>query len=184
MSIIDFTLEDSRIYLVLSPARRIKENNMTVIREITAKGYQAIVVTVNQPARYLGEYYAKNDIDLTRVSFIDAITKYAGGKIPEDMPRSVFLSNPADLTGLSIAVTESLNKRGDLPVCILIDSINAMLIYLPSGDLSKFLHFISSKLKILDISGIFLAVENGIDPILLSQLTSFSDDVIDLAEEA
>jgi len=180
MSIVHFTPENSQIYLVLSSARQFKENNMTVIKEITEKGYQAIVVTINQPARYLREYYGKNGVDLSRVCFIDAITKYAGGKIPEDMPCSVFLPNPADLTGLSIAVTESLKKRGDLPACILIDSINAMLIYLPSGDLSRFLHFVSSKLKILDISGIFLAVESGIDPILFTQLTSFSDDIIDL----
>ncbi|MDK2974148.1 MAG: hypothetical protein PWP08_519 [Methanofollis sp.] len=180
MSIIHFTPENAQICIVLSSARQIKENNMAVIKEITEKGYQAIVVTINQPAHYLREYYGKNGIDLSRVSFIDTITKYAGGRIPEDMPASVFLSNPGDLTGLSIAVTESLKNRNDLPACILIDSINAMLIYLPSGDLSRFIHFVSSKLKILDLSGIFLAVESGLDPILLAQLTSFSDDIIDL----
>jgi hypothetical protein len=55
-----------------------------------------------------------------------------------------------------------------------------MLIYLSSENLAKFMHFVSSKLKIMNISGIFLAIERGLDPIIISQLTSFSDDVIDM----
>ena len=61
-----------------------------------------------------------------------------------------------------------------------IDSVNAMLIYIPSANMSKFVHFLSSKLRLLDIRGVFLAVEKGLDPILMGQLTSFTDEVIDL----
>jgi hypothetical protein len=33
--------------------------------------------------------------------------------------------------------------------------------------------------RIMDISGVFLAVERGLDPMLMTQLTTFVDTVID-----
>ncbi|WP_245618966.1 hypothetical protein [Methanogenium cariaci] len=54
-----------------------------------------------------------------------------------------------------------------------------MLIYVSSVNLTKFIHFITSKLRILDMSGVLLAVENGIDPpSTLSQLEGFVDGII------
>ncbi|MDD1664258.1 MAG: hypothetical protein LUQ32_02785, partial [Methanomicrobiales archaeon] len=77
--------------------------------------------------------------------------------------------------------SDSLKDMGGRKVAILLDSVSTMLIYLPSANLSKFIHFVSSKLKILDMAGIFLAVEDGLDPILLSQLTTFVDQVVNMA---
>jgi hypothetical protein len=54
-----------------------------------------------------------------------------------------------------------------------------MLIYLSSQNISKFIHFVTNKLRLMDISGIFLAVEKGLDPMLMTQLTTFVDTVID-----
>jgi len=54
-----------------------------------------------------------------------------------------------------------------------------MLIYIPSNNISRFIHFVTSKLRLMDSSGIFLAVDTGLDPLLLSQLTTFVDGIID-----
>jgi hypothetical protein len=56
---------------------------------------------------------------------------------------------------------------------------STMLIYLSSPNISKFIHFVTNKLRLMDISGIFLAVEKGLDPMLMTQLTTFVDTVID-----
>ena len=58
-----------------------------------------------------------------------------------------------------------------------------MLIHSNSLVLTKFIHFIISKLRIMNIAGILLAIENGIDPVLMTQLTSFADDMIEFPEE-
>jgi hypothetical protein len=42
---------------------------------------------------------------------------------------------------------------------------------------------VTNKLRLMDISGIFLAVEKGLDPQLLSQLTTFVDVIIEFPEE-
>jgi hypothetical protein len=54
-----------------------------------------------------------------------------------------------------------------------------MLIYISSQNITKFIHFVTNRLRLQDFSGIFLAVEKGLDPKILVQLTTFVDKVID-----
>jgi len=82
-----------------------------------------------------------------------------------------------------LAITTILKKFEGEKTMIFLDSVNAMLIHSSSSDLTKFIHFIISKLRIMNIAGILLAVEKGLDPVLLSQLTTFADDLIEFPEE-
>ena len=72
-----------------------------------------------------------------------------------------------------------LKKIEEKKIWVLLDSVNSMLIYISSANLTKFIHFITSKLKILEMSGVFLAVEKGIEPATLTQLESFVDGIIE-----
>jgi hypothetical protein len=177
-------LDKDKIYLCLTSAERLRENSSAIIRSLIARGYLVVVVTTNQPYAILKKTYEKDGIDLSRVGFIDAITRYAVGEVPVGAKGVRFTSSPSDLTQLGIAISDSLKDMSGRKAAILIDSVSTMLIYLPSANLSKFIHFVSSKLKILDMAGIFLAVEDGLDPTLLSQLTTFVDQVVNMEREA
>ena len=176
-------LDRDKIYLCLTSAVRLRENSSAIIRSLLSKGYLVIVVTTNQPYTILKKSYEKDGIDLSKVGFIDAITRYAVGEVPVGAKGVRFTSSPSDLTQLGIAISDSLKDLGERKTAILLDSVSTMLIYLPSTNLSKFIHFVSSKLKILDMAGIFLAVEDGLDPTLLSQLTTFVDQVVNMDQE-
>jgi KaiC/GvpD/RAD55 family RecA-like ATPase len=176
-------LDRDKIYLCLSSAERLRENSSAIIRGLLSRGYVVIIVTTNQPYSILKKAYEKDGIDLSRVGFIDAITRYAVGEVPVGARGVRFISSPSDLTQLGIAISDSLKDMGGKKAAILLDSVSTMLIYLPSANLSKFIHFVSSKLKILDMAGIFLAVQDGLDPILLSQLTTFVDQVVNMDKE-
>jgi len=63
--------------------------------------------------------------------------------------------------------------------CIVLDSVSTMLIYLPSQNISKFMHFVTNRLRLAGVAGVFLAAEKGLDPDLLNQLTTFVDSVIE-----
>jgi hypothetical protein len=177
-------LDKDKIYLCLTSADRLKENSSAIIRTLLAKGYVVIVVTTNQPYTILKKAYEKDGIDVAKIGFIDAITRYAVGEVPVGAKGVRFTSSPSDLTQLGIAISDALKDVGGRKAAILLDSVSTMLIYLPSTNLSKFIHFVSSKLKILDMAGIFLAVEDGLDPTLLSQLTTFVDQVVNMDKEA
>lgn len=58
-----------------------------------------------------------------------------------------------------------------------------LLIHIPTATASKFLHFVVNKLKLSDISGIFLCVEKGLNTVILSQMSAFVDKVVDFESE-
>ena len=176
-------MDRDKIYLCLSSAERLRENAGSIIKGLLSRGYVVIIVTTNQPYSILKKAYEKDGIDLSKVRFIDAITRYAVGEVPSGVPNARFTSSPSDLTQLGIAISDSLKDLGGRKAAILLDSVSTMLIYIPSANLSKFIHFVSSKLKILDMAGIFLAVEDGLDPMLLSQLTTFVDQVVNMDKD-
>jgi len=170
----------NRLFLVLSSAERLKQNNLSIIRTLTGQGYRVVVITSNHPSAVLKKLYAAEGIEMGRVSFIDTITKYAMGRVPEGQEDCRYISSPSNLTDLGIAITEVLNTLSGEKACLLFDSISTLLIYIPSTNISKFIHFITSKLRLVDASGIFLAVEKGLDPLLLTQLTTYVDGTIDM----
>ena len=174
--------DEKQIYLALSSSQQYRQNVLELIREIQSNGLVTIFISVNQPTAFLADIFWKNGIDVNRIFFIDAITQYAGGapKVQPDNCR--FVNKPGDLTAMSIPVTDVLKKHSNQKTVIFLDSVNAMLIYSNSVDFTKFIHFVISKLRILNVSGIFLAVEKGLDPILMSQFIAFTDQMIEFPE--
>jgi archaellum biogenesis ATPase FlaH len=171
-------LDTGKIFLVLSEATDLKRKNIGILKILSAADYQTIVITTNQPYSILKKMYEKDGLNLQKVVFIDAITRYALGTDIQNEDHCRYINNPGNLTDIGIAVTEVLKKYPDGKVCILLDSVSTMLIYISSANITKFIHFVTNKLRLLDVAGIFLAVEKGLDPTLLLQLTSFVDMVI------
>ncbi len=168
-----------KLFLVMSAADKLKMKNIEIIRQLVSKKHPVMVVTTNQPSAMLVKNYESEGIDVSQIYFVDAITKYALGKVPSDVKNCKFVNNPANITDIGIAITEILHKFPDEKPCILFDSVSTMLIYIPSINISKFIHFVTSKLRLLDSPGIFLAVEKSLDPLLMTQLVTFVDEVID-----
>jgi len=177
-----FRNDDKRIILALSPSRTYRENTLSMIREVQKGNLHMIVLCVNQPAGFLTDFYEKNGVDPRRIFFIDAITQYATGVVSDCPDNCRFIPRPNDLTAMGIAVTTTLKKFEQEKNVILLDSVNAMLIHTSSADLLKFIHFMISKLRIMNIAGILLAVEKGLDPVLLSQLSTFADELVEFPE--
>jgi hypothetical protein len=182
-----FPLEDFKneeIYLIMASAAEIRNENIELIRMLLAKEYDVLVITTNQPYDILKKSYEKNGIPMDKIFVVDTVTKYALGRDHEPVPNCRFVTNPADLTAIGIAVTESLGGLRGKKVSLLFDSVNSMLIYISSQKITKFVHFVTNKLRLMEFSGIFLAVEKGLDPDILTQLTTFVDRTIDIDKMA
>jgi hypothetical protein len=172
-----------RLFLVLSSAEAIRQNNIDIVRSLIAKGHHILVITTNQPYEVQRKIYERNEIDLSKIFFIDAITNYAVGTVPQGVTDVKFISSPSNLTDLGIAISGVLSEKSGERTFIVFDSVNTMLIYLPSVNISKFLHFIANRLRFLDIPAIFLAVEKGLNPMMLSQISTLVDEIVDLEME-
>lgn len=179
MSISIPNLEDNNLFLFMASPQEIRQKNIDLIREIIGNGYSVIVVTFNQPYEVLRKSYEKSGIALDRIYVIDTVTRYALGRDPGTVKNCRFVANPGNLTDIGIAVTEMLKEVEGERICLLFDSVNAMLVYISSQNITRFIHFVTNKLRLLNFSGIFLAMEKGLDPDVFTQLTTFVDQVVD-----
>ena len=171
-------VDSSILYLMLAQPDKVHEMNLTVLKNIVRKGCTPLIITVNQPYKVLVKIYAKAGIGPEKYYVIDAITQYSGGVCTPDT-RVKYVTNPSNLTDLGISITEFLKQIPEPKKCILFDSVSMLLIHIPTATASKFLHFVVNKLKLSDVSGIFLCVEKGLDPIILSQMSAHVDKVVD-----
>ncbi|HIJ07655.1 MAG: Uncharacterized protein XE11_0565 [Methanomicrobiales archaeon 53_19] len=172
-------IEEGEIYLLLADPNMMKKASIQLVGEIIDAGYDAIVITTNQPSPILRMVYRKAGIDPQSVWYIDAITRYSLGKEPDSDPMTTYINHPSNLTDMGIAVTQILKKMEGRKVCIMLDSVSTMLIYLPTQNISKFMHFVTNRLRLAGVAGVFLAAEKGLDPDLLMQLSTFVDTVIE-----
>jgi hypothetical protein len=172
-------LGEQKIFLVLASPQKIRQRNIDLIKEISSFGFHTIVITTNFPYDILMKLYKEEGVNPSSVSFIDSVTLNSVGNA-EDIPEVVrYINSPSNLTDLGIAVTEELREHSGKKVCVLYDSVSTMLIYMSSANISKFIHFVTNKLRLMNVAGIFLAVEKGLDPMLMTQLTTFVDIVVD-----
>jgi len=175
-------IQDREICLIVATAGKIREENINLIKLLHSRDNYVLVISLNQPYDTLKRSYEKNGVSMEKVFIIDTVTKYAMGRDHGSVDNCRFLNNPADLTDLGIAVTTVLGTLKGQKVSLLFDSVNAMLIYISSQNIMKFIHFVTTKLRLMDFSGIFLAVEKGLDPEVFTQLMLFVDRVIDVDE--
>ncbi|MEN6442883.1 MAG: hypothetical protein ABFC71_03930 [Methanoregula sp.] len=180
MVISPIEIKNEALYLIMSSAARMREANIDLIRMLLTQDYYVLVVTANQPYDILKKNYEREGIPMDKIFVVDTVTKYAIGRDHEPVPNCRFVSNPSDLTDLGIAITELLSNHKEKKITLLFDSVNAMLIYISSQNITRFIHFVTNKLRLMNFAGVFLAVEKGLDPDLLIQLTTFVDQVIDV----
>ena len=169
---------ESRLCLLLARPEKVNEMNLLVMKRIIDSGCTPLIVTVNKPHKILSKMYAKEGISPDAFFVVDAITQYSGGECTPGH-RVKYINNPSNLTDLGIAITEILKQMPPGKKCILFDSVSMLLIHIPSVTASKFFHFVVNKLKLSDISGIFLCVEKGLDPAILSHMSTFVDSIMD-----
>ena len=170
--------DENNLYLMLAPAEQINAMNVAVTKAAVARGCMPVVITVNRPYRVLVKDFGRQGISPDQFYVIDTVTRYSGGA-SDPGPKVRYVSNPANLTDLGIAIAGLLKEIPGQRICIVFDSVSMLLIHIPSVTAAKFLHFVVNKLKLADVSGIFLCVEKGLDPVILSQMSAFVDRIVD-----
>lgn len=177
------TLDENRIILLLADSRGLKQANTVVIKELTSSGYTVMIVSVTLPNIVVKRTYQTAGIDLSKIYVIDAVTRYSDGPTVPDDPHCKYISNPGNLTDIGIAITDWIKPLPGDKKCLFVDDISTLLLYSPSVTISKFIHFITNKLRLNDGAGVFLAVERGLDPALFSQISTFTDVILTMDDD-
>lgn len=177
---IDEALKDKTepgISLVLTNAKKYNEANVTLTEYmVNTKGIPGVYVTLNKPYRTMKKNL-EGKVDLRMLIFIDAITKSTGGKINKD-DECLYLDTMQNLTDLGVAIDQAIRAIPSEDKFLLFDSLSTLLIYSQVGSVSKFIHFLTGKIRALGVNGVLLSLVHGEEDEFLSQLSMFCDQTI------
>lgn len=170
-------LPENFVVMAIVPFKNFEEVNLHLL-DIMIKRYDAkgSYITINRPYKSMVQLLERKNINFRNMSFIDCITKESGEKVVAK--NCYFVGSPSDLTEIAIAL-DPVFKEGKHKF-VFLDSLDTLAIYNPIESVIKFAHFLTSKVRLHDISGIFLAVHENSDERMVKELAQFCDKVIDL----
>jgi len=158
------------------------------------QGEYSIVLSTNERAAEVVDYFKVAGADKRFVGVIDAITKSSTPSIA-DTTRLMFVSSPTDLTGIGIKFSNMIETifEGDFsegepglfppPVRFCVNSISTLLMYRRLEVLYQFLHVLTAKLKKIEGVGIYLLNSESFDEKTLSLIKQLMSCVIEVKME-
>tara|TARA_Y100000294_G_scaffold176795_1_gene200239 strand:- start:905 stop:1492 length:588 start_codon:yes stop_codon:yes gene_type:complete len=169
-------IAENKIYVFVSSPEYYHLVNNIILKYLTKKlKLNGIYVTLNIPYSQLQNSLKKHGTDISKLYFIDGISKKTSGKIPK-ADNCAFTSNPESLTELSLSITEKSNT-GKFKFLFL-DSISTLLIYHNSKTIEKFSHYMINKLRNANLSGVIMSLDEENSKKLIPLLSQFCDDCI------
>ena len=170
-------LKGGGIYLIITKAVDYERTNDAVLKYlINTLKMNGIYVTLNKPYITMRSIFEKSKIDLSRIVFLDVISKTILGDVKSEK-NVQFLDSPEDLTNLSIAVN-ILASGLQSPKFLFFDSLSTLLVYNAIGPVTRFAHFLVGRMRKWQINGVIISIEEETDSKLLSELSQFCDSVI------
>ncbi len=171
-------LEPRGITLVLTKAQNYQGAVLELIEYfVNEKKEFGVYVTLNKPFFSMKKLLEPR-IDLRKVIFIDGFTKLAGGK-PEKTEGVLYITSVEDLTGMSFALDQAVKSIPSREKFVFFDSLSTLLLYNKTGSVAKFIHFLTGKIRLWDIDGIFISLGEEDDQVI-SKLSMFCDKIIHL----
>lgn len=155
------------------------------------EGEYSIVLSTNERASEVVDYFKLSGTDKRFIGVIDAITKTSTPSIA-DTQRLMFVSSPTDLTGIGIKFSNMVESifEGDFsegeqglfppPIRFCINSISTLLMYRRLEVLYQFLHVLTAKLKKTEGVGFYIINSESFDDKTLSLIKQLMTGIIEI----
>jgi hypothetical protein len=186
-------LEAGTNILVLTPSMSSAEQlAYAMIKPV--QGEYSIVLSTNERAAEVVDFFKSAGCDKRFVGVIDAITKSSTPGIA-DTPRLMFVSSPTDLTGIGIkfsnmigSIFEGTFSDGETglfppPIRFCVNSISTLLMYRKLEVLYQFLHILTAKQRKIEGIAIYLLNNESFDDKTLSLIKQLMTGVIEVKVE-
>ena len=95
-------------------------------------------------------------------------------------PNVIYISNPANLTSIQIAIDKALKKFPN--AIILFDSLGVLSVYSDEKLFQKFIYLFSNKMNLLGGSILFFAIKGSMNEEILSTVKQVCDKIYDFSE--
>jgi len=183
-------LPPNKIVLFLVNAKKYAKINMDILKIIISeKKFSGIYIAASRPYTTLIKDLKSNEISVNDIFFIDCVTKMV--PTPQGVrvlykeklttKNCLYITSPANLTELGVLLSQAFtiiknyNKK-----FLFLDSLSTLLIYNDVATIAKFVHFLTTRLRLFGLVGIIMSMEREIDKKLLLTLSELCDYVVEV----
>jgi len=186
-------LPHNKIVLFLVDSKMYMKRNLSILKILVNQNkFSGIYITVNRPFDSLIQIMKDDFIDTEKIFFIDCITKMVPvtDKISlspknklERSENCIFIPSPSRLTEIGLALSEVLaGTENPKNKFLYLDSLSTLLIYNDLETIVKFVHFLSTRIRLYGIVGIIMCVEKIIEERLFNILSEICDIIVNVVE--
>lgn len=144
------------------------------LNHLLAAGKRVVYVALDRPSTVLKESFAEAGVKLDHVQFLDAAANDLRRTGGDDEAHSPYGHAPVDLQKVGMRIETICGELGPRAHVIL-DSLNALLVYNPVDEVAEFAHYLANRLRLLGLSGDYVSHNNQEWAILADRFASFLD---------
>jgi len=167
--------DEGQIIVLLIPDEEYSRRILKITKEIANVCDNLCYVSLNLPYAPLINNFKKEGIDISKFYVIDGITQTA--EIAKNRDGVEYVSSPGALTELSLAISHLLETRKF--EYIIFDSLSTLLVYEASPTVTKFVHSLMAKIRVVGCKAIFTCLKQDSSSVLLKDVNMFSDRILD-----
>ena len=167
------------IVLLIVNSENYLDTNIAILKEVTKKSV-GVYITLNRPYSSLVPLLEHKKVNTKKIFFIDCVTKTVGGK--EEGENVIYLENAQGLTNLCMTIVEAVKALPGENKFLILDTLATLSVYNSEGSVSKFVHFLTNKMRMLKLNGVLLSAEKEMDLKLAKQLEPFVDKTVDISK--
>lgn len=174
--VLETKLKNLKEYVALATveAKDYQKTNLSIIRHLTEEqNAPGVYVTLNKPFETMFNILKKAGIDSRLIIFIDAVTKIAGGNV-QKKGNCLFIGSPEKLSDISIAMDQAV-RAFPKKKFVFFDSLSVLLLYNHAHTVARFIHFLSTKMRVWHVKGIIISLKKKEDEELIKELLQFCD---------
>lgn len=178
-------IKDLKEYIILASveAKLYQEANLEIIKYLTqTENVPGVYVSLNKPYNIVKASFDKKGIDTRLIIFIDAVTETAKGKT-EKTKNCLFIGDPTNLSDISLAMDQAVTALPGDEKFLFFDSLSTLLIYNHINTVARFIHFLSTKMRVWKVKGIIISLQKESDKELISELSQFCDATLEIGGE-
>src|SRR3989344_6578850 len=133
--------------------------NIKLLKILNKKKPKGIYVCINKPYSHLSPLLESKGIDMSKMHFIDCITKSAGIHAPKS-DNCIFVNSPGHLTDLNLELNNLLHLPSKEERFVYLDSLSTLRMHNTSEQVFRFMHYLTGKMRVFGLSGLMLSIED------------------------
>jgi len=166
----------NHVFVLVIPDTEYNETLTQITKQLTTSNERICYVSLNRPYYNIVKNFQSAGIDISNFFFIDAITQTA--EIPDKIHDCVFVSSPGSLTELSLAISNLLER--DKFDYLIFDSLSTLLVYESDTTVTKFVHSLMAKIRVVGCMAIFTCLKQDNGSVLMRDINMFADKILDV----